>query len=357
MPQRASVRGNHTFGSLDGLRCVSVIAVIWHHTARDALPWLPGASRGFLGVDMFFVISGFLIVTLMLRERFATGSISLRNFYGRRTLRIFPIYYGLLAVLSLYFVFAQSSGQAKAFLAELPFHATYTSNFIVATSIMAITWSLSTEEQFYLLWPPVEKYLGQLVLPTLGLVLVANQLVNFRIADPWLRQYFGVVRDDLSILHSTFTPICLGVALAHLMHHERGFAIASRVLGGRAASAICLFVLLLLGNLPAEDISGWQRLAVQLSMTALVCSCVVREDHGLRHVLTWEPIKRTGTISYGMYLYHVVAVSFVGTFLMRLDLTSPWIKFALGVVLTVAIAELSYRFFEQPLLGLKRHFR
>jgi len=90
-------------------------------------------------------------------------------------------------------------------------------------------------------------------------------------------------------------------------------------------------------------------------MTVLVC--VVREDHGLRHVLAWKPVKRIGTISYGIYLYHVVAFYFVGRFLMRLALTTPWIKFALCVVLTAAIAELSYRFFEQPLLGLKRRFR
>lgn len=356
-PQRGNIRGNHTFGSLDGLRCASIIAVIWHHTANDALQWLPGANRGFLGVDMFFVISGFLIVTLILRERRATGSISLRNFYCRRMLRIFPVYYGLLGILTLYFVFAPSSNQARAFLAELPYHATYTSNLIAATSMLAITWSLSTEEQFYLLWPPVEKYLGPLILPALGLVLIANQLVNFRLADPWLQQLFGVVHDELFILHSTFTPICLGVALAHLMHDEHGRAVAFRMLGGRAASAICLLVLLLLGNLPADDISGWQRLALQLSMTALVCSCVVREDHGLAQLLSWEPIRRIGAISYGMYLYHVVALYFAGTFLLRHDSTSPWIEFSLGLAFTVAIAELSYRFFEQPILGLKRHFR
>ena len=353
----SEIRGSHMFGSLDGLRCASIIAVIWHHTAQGALEWLPGASRGFLGVDLFFVISGFLIVTLLLRERSATGSISLRNFYGRRSLRIFPIYYALLALLALYFLLARGSGQATAFLAELPYHATYTSNFIVASTLMAITWSLSMEEQFYVVWPPVEKYLGRMVLPTLGLVLVCNQLVNFRIVDPWLLWFFGVVHDDLSFLQATFTPICLGVALAHLLHSEHGFAIATRALGGRAVSATCLLVLVLLGNLPADDISGWHRLALQLSMTALVCSCVVREDHGLRRILTWEPIKRIGTISYGMYLYHVIAVYIVGSLLVFLELTSDWIRFALCVVLTVTVAELSYRLIEQPLLSLKRYFR
>ena len=345
------------FGSLDGLRCLSILAVIWHHTKGDALHWLPGSNRGFLGVDLFFVISGFLIVTLLLRERTATSSISLLNFYGRRTLRIFPAYYGLLAALSGFFLVAQHSNSAQAFFAELPYHATYTSNFIVATSFMGISWSLATEEQFYLLWPPIEKFLGRWVLPTLGLVLVANQLVNFRIADPWLMQAFGVVHDDLDILQATFTPICLGVGLAHLLHRERGFALASRFLGLRAASMSCLLLLVLLGNLPSEDISGWQRLAIQLTMAALVCSCVVREDHGLRQFLTWAPIKRIGAISYGMYLYHVVAIYFAQKFWTDFGGQLSWVKFALAAIITIAIAELSFRFFEKPVLTLKRYFR
>jgi peptidoglycan/LPS O-acetylase OafA/YrhL len=83
------------FLSLDGLRCLSILAVVWHHSLTA-----PASGRllnlGFLGVDLFFVISGFLIVTLLLRERFLSGTISLEKFYLRRTLRIFPLYYGLI---------------------------------------------------------------------------------------------------------------------------------------------------------------------------------------------------------------------------------------------------------------------
>lgn len=87
-----------TFGSLDGLRAISIIGVVWHHTGADT--GLRGMTRGFLGVDLFFVISGFLIVSLLLRERRRTGAISLRAFYARRLLRIFPLYYGVLGTLT-----------------------------------------------------------------------------------------------------------------------------------------------------------------------------------------------------------------------------------------------------------------
>jgi peptidoglycan/LPS O-acetylase OafA/YrhL len=308
-------------------------------------------------VDLFFVISGFLIVTLILRERTATGSISLRNFYGRRVLRIFPVYYGLLAALSVFFLAFPRLTSAHPFFAELPYDASYSSNLIVPISLMGISWSLATEEQFYLLWPPVEKFLGRLVLPILGAVVVANQLINLRVADPWLRQVFGVSHDDLYILQVTFTPICLGVGLAHLLHSERGFARAARFLGSRAAAPCCMALLVLVANLPSRDIAGGQRLAVQLSMAALVGSCVVREDNGLRRFLTWPPIKRIGVISYGMYLYHIVARHIADWLVVGFGGRSPWLEFLLCLVMTICVADLSYRFVEQPVLSLKRYFR
>src|SRR5215831_9494644 len=84
------------FGALDGLRCLSIIGVIWHRTGPHGNHGL--LSRGYLGVDLFFTISGFLITTLLLREQREEGRISLRNFYIRRTLRIFPLYYTVLAL-------------------------------------------------------------------------------------------------------------------------------------------------------------------------------------------------------------------------------------------------------------------
>ena len=84
-----------SFGGLDALRCASIVAVVWHHSA-PFLATLPFTGRGFLGVDLFFVISGYLIVTLLLREKAKTADIAIKAFYIRRTLRIVPVYYGLV---------------------------------------------------------------------------------------------------------------------------------------------------------------------------------------------------------------------------------------------------------------------
>src|SRR4051812_43977390 len=109
--------GTRSFGSLDGVRGLCILAVLWHHSGPAS--GIPLSQRGFLGVDMFFVLSGFLIVTLLLRERDRTGRISLRKFYARRTLRIFPIYYLLIfGLLFLYLVFRPESAGAKSYFAD-----------------------------------------------------------------------------------------------------------------------------------------------------------------------------------------------------------------------------------------------
>lgn len=340
------------FGSLDGLRALAILAVLWHHTVRP-FAQLPITSRGFLGVDLFFVLSGYLIVTLILRERDRTGTISLRNFYMRRTLRIFPIYYTLLLLLSVLFFFvAPNSDMATPFRQNLPFYVTYTSNWVHDTSLLAITWSLATEEQFYLVWPPIEKWFRQWGLFILAVFLVINQLINFGLLFP-------AQHAQLEILQSTFTPICFGVVLAHVMHRRQGYELIAKIFG-RKWSAPMLFVLLLLFiNLAplGTDISGAIRLTIHLLMVALLASCVTIEEHYLAPFLQFAPLVRIGAISYGMYLYHMLVRHAAGAILARLGLDNvPLALFFVTLMGTVIVAELSFRFYETPFLKLKKRW-
>src|SRR5262249_26794488 len=140
-------------------RCLAIVPVIWHHSTPRPLTGFWG--RGPLGVHLFFAISGFLITTLLIRERRSTGNISLGGFYLRRSLRIFPLYY---AVLGLYvaraLVMLPSSPMRAHFLGNVAFFATYTANWFVDFDvphpvIFGFAWSLCTEEQFYAFWGPV----------------------------------------------------------------------------------------------------------------------------------------------------------------------------------------------------------
>ncbi len=351
----AAFRATRSFGSLDGLRCFSILAVLWHH-AHGGLPELLASTRGFLGVDMFFVLSGFLIVTLLLRERDKTGTIALSKFYARRTLRIFPLYYAVVLGLAVLLWAEPGGSMDPAYFAELPYLLTYTSNWIEATSVLAIAWSLATEEQFYLLWPPIERFLGRLVTPLLVAFLALNQAVNFRLLDPWLEASFGFRAAELEILSSTFTPILLGVGLAHLAHAPAGFALLRRLCGFAGAPLIWLAALLAAVSWPVGDIAGLPRLAIQLAMAGLLASVVLREGHALGGLLRWRPIARLGVISYGMYLLHMFALHGARLVQGRLGFEDPWSRTLLCLGLTVLLAEASFRWFEAPILRLKSRF-
>lgn len=359
-PDHSKFLNQRYFSSLDALRFISIVAVVWHHTAPR---WeaLPASARGFLGVDMFFVISGFLIVTLLLRERKGSGEISLKSFYMRRSLRIFPLYYALILGIGAGFLFLKPDSQhASKFFSDFPYLVTYTSNWVhLEWVFLGLTWSLATEEQFYLLWPPLEKYLRKLALPLLLGFLVLNQLINFKYLESPLAALIGPDFRSLEIVQITFTPICLGVLLAHLLDRPEGFRWVALLTGHRIATPVLLAATLGLASIPG-DIAGWPRLLVHVAMTLLLASCVVRDDHGLVKAFHWRAVRRIGILCYGIYLFHNLAKYGVAQVLGKLGLEDPVVEGLLEFVLTLAVvipmAELSFRFFEMPFLKLKARF-
>jgi peptidoglycan/LPS O-acetylase OafA/YrhL len=340
-----------TFPSLDGLRCLAVVAVVWHHTAPH-IPMLPMTARGFLGVDMFFVLSGFLIVTLLLRERDQHGRISLRDFYMRRTLRIFPLYYAIVLGLAALVWLRPQMSMAGSYLQDLPWLLTYTSNWAGVTGLLAIAWSLAAEEQFYLVWPAVERLFSRWALPIWIVALVVNQALNFRVFDEWLPP--GRRHADLEILQATFTPILFGVALAHVLHRREGWQRVAPWLGRRTTPLVLLVALVLLANAPV-DIAGGLRLGIHVVMVLLLGSLVVRSDT-LGGLLTWGPIVRIGLVSYGVYLLHMFVRHGAVAVLDRSPLRVPGDLFVLVVLGTWLAAELSFRVFESRFLALKKRF-
>ena len=174
MPENVSAAYNkfrevRYFGSLDGLRAISILGVVWFHTwyitaYYPVLRTMPILRIGEFGVHVFFGISGFLITTLLLREQERYGSISLRDFYIRRALRIWPVYYLTLAFyVSLVLVTEHGSDRGRLFFHYLPGYLTYTFTWFAgsATSgvIFNFAWSLATEEQFYCFWPATLRFI------------------------------------------------------------------------------------------------------------------------------------------------------------------------------------------------------
>jgi peptidoglycan/LPS O-acetylase OafA/YrhL len=349
VPQASSVAydryiATSMFGGLDGLRAIAIIAVVWHHT-HDGFAWA-ATRRGFLGVDLFFVISGFLIVTLLLREQRRNGNISLGAFYVRRSLRIFPLYYSTLLLLWVASWYAANVG--PEIRTGLPYALTYTSNWVHLSGMLAITWSLSAEEQFYLFWPSVERFFrGQTVrlLCAMLLLFVTIQIVNghFLPLDTWPE----------FLTAASFTPILLGVGLAHAMNSRLVFQKLWPVVGHRYAALFAFTAIAGLLSIPMADISGVPRLMVHLSFVFLVGTCVVREDNSLARLLRTPWLVRIGTVSYGIYLLHHIARYFVLKLQDKLHAPGDAVLFAGCLLTSWAAAELSFRYFESPFLRLK----
>ena len=330
------------FGSLDGLRCLSIICVIWHHTAPSwTAPQL--AHFGAQGVTLFFAISGFLITTLLLRERTRNGSIDLKAFYLRRSLRIFPLYYGVLLIyVVLVATVERHTSAGKEFFGNLPYFGTYTSNLFVPLQgrvIFYFAWSLATEEQFYLLWPSLlcATRTGWRAFILLGLICI------FCIAD----EIFQTRR-----LSAVPIPILAGAMLAIGLHSQFGFAIFRSVLGFSGAS-VAMFVLIAVAlfwiPVPA--------FLLHLLFVAFVGSCVIHENHSLSRILTLRPVVYVGSISYGMYMLHMLCKHFSMKLLHALGQPTNGLEiFALTLLIAVLVAGVSFRYYEEPFLKLKTAF-
>ena len=342
------------FSGLDGLRAFSVVAVLWYHlTGEHDLALL---NHGNQGVQLFFAISGFLVTTLLLRERRRTGTISLRAFYLRRTLRIFPLYYAVLAVYAL-LVFTTLRGTPKGaeFWQHLPAFATYTSNWFVSADggsghgvTFYFAWSLATEEQFYLVWPPLLLWAlaagRRAWMPALvALALLAAQAVAAGITGDHsgAATTHGLVPTAFA---SFAPPMLLAAGLAVLLDVRTTFPLLARPLGHRVAAPL-LLVMLLLGM--ALDLP---QLATGLVMALLVASVCLRPDTVLHPVLTLRPVAYVGTISYGVYLMHMLAANAVRR---ALGMHSGIDVFLCTLLVAVAMAAISHRWFETPILRLK----
>ena len=211
----------------------------------------------------------------------------------------------------------------------------------------------------YLLWPVLEKFLRPKIVLLLLLGFIAlNQAINFGYLDAFfIELYDSEEAVNLSILDATFTPICLGVLLAHALHNSVSFNRLFLLLGSRYSSMVCLLILIVSIVSLSGDISGWPRLLVQLSMCLWLASLVIREGHILESVMTLMPIKRLGQISYGMYVYHMFALHIVRVILEKYGFPSDYYYFIFGLLLTVIVAELSFRFYESWFLVISRKFR
>ncbi|HKO52651.1 MAG TPA: acyltransferase [Polyangiaceae bacterium] len=333
------------FGSLDGLRCLSILPVIWHHSTPRPLPGIWG--KGPAGVDLFFCISGFLITTLLLREKAVTGRIALGAFYARRALRIFPLYYAvLLSYLLLALCMSPALPQRAHFFGTLPLYASFTANwfadFGVAHPILfSFAWSLCIEEQFYAFWPwIVRAFRARWALLTMCALLALD----------WWAERSAIGGYTSRILTSFAAPIGFGALLALLLDERWAFDALGVWLGKAWSAPLALALVFSLLLWPAAPL-----LVFQASLSLLIGACVISERHGLSWLLRTRVVGYIGALSYGLYLLNPTAIGLVRrAFPAQADASG--FVFLAALPLSLLFATLSQRYFEARFLRLRLRF-
>ncbi len=341
---------------LDGLRAIAVLAVFVYHFHNGG-GWLPG---GFLGVDVFFVISGYLIASLLLTEFRKEGRVDLVQFWLRRARRLLPAVGVLIAVVMVagaFFDFGQIStlrGQALASMGyvtnwDLIFsHQSYFEEF-ARPSLFRHLWSLAVEEQFYLLWPLV----FALCMTRFGHKRLVIGVIAGAIASSLLMAILFDPANPNRVFYGTdtrATPLLIGVALAFFWHPERlkpnTGTLAPIALNAMGAIGLSMVVITFL-TVHDYDISLYHGGFLLLSVwTAMLIAALAHPAASIGRTLGNPGMRWLGLRSYSFYLWHWPV----------LELTRPGIDvplhgpvlFALQLGATLALADLSYRYVEQP---------
>jgi peptidoglycan/LPS O-acetylase OafA/YrhL len=349
------------FPALDGARAVCVLGVICCHMADSR--WWAWLSGG-LGVNVFFVLSGFLITTLAVREERANGRVSLGAFYIRRSMRIFPLYYVALAVYAGLIYFTSWSASARDnFTAALPAYLFYFQEVPFAQDVVAAgrhspfahSWSLGIEEKYYLVWPVLgfvacRGLAGARLALAIGLclVLTAGQSVG--------RLGPAVADWSLNFILYPYSQILCGCVLALLLDRPDWFR-RLRVLGSApgTVATVLVFAALQLAYNPFGTKAPELVVLHTLAATALVGSLVLGGGW-LTRALSGRPMLFLGRLSYGMYLFHALGISLAQKLVPartgRFDLAL--LSFALAVGASVAVAFLLSILVERPCIRLGR---
>src|ERR1700761_8985827 len=333
--------------SLDGLRALSVLMVVAAHvngSLARLIPFIPFwlyLVWGALGVQTFFVISGFLITHLLLKEMNATGTISLKHFYFRRALRIFPAFYVYLAVCLAVTLAGWAPGNLRAFLVA----GTYTWNHLGGGSELLVhTWSLSLEEQFYLLWPAALVLLGTRKSIKLAVWVILLSPVS-RVVTYFLMPHHRALLN--AMLHTGLYSIMFGCLLAILWRDARFNQRVQPFVRGWVAACAAAFCLVVGPVFLGARFRGSYGLVIGFTLNAVCLSLillyVVRTPNSPAGRLLNTPVLcHLGVISYSLYLWQGM---FTGENSIRFF---PW---SLPAIL--ACAELSYWLVEPPSLRLR----
>lgn len=343
---------------LDGLRGISILLIYLHHLYY---PLLPG---GFFGVDIFFVLSGFLITSLLMEEWSREGSISLKNFYIRRVLRLMPALLFLILVTGGFALIFLDKRRSIATYQGIWLTLSYASNWFYAfghfsaDNPLGITWSLAIEEQFYLTWPILLILALRIKLGRRWIIYVLAFAVMFiplhrrllieQGANIFRLYYSSDTRADALLVG------CLAGLLfsGNLLPNNKRIGIYMKSLAAVAA----IFLGYMIGTASWMDLMLYQRggyTLVALSVAFILIVQIAWPSKAALLFLRFPPLVWIGRISYGLYLWHWPVRWFI---YQKKGLPDSVPQLVTAVVLSISLTSLSYYFVEKPFLRWKKLF-
>ena len=355
---------------LDVLRFAAFLAVFMHHALpRDAglyirnglspaaTQWLLTAKEaGAFGLDLFFALSAYLITELLLSEHASRGTFSVSAFYVRRALRIWPLYFTFLALTI--FVVPTIFPADKFGLIYIISFGLFVGNWVCATngipfSVAGPLWSISVEEQFYIGWPLLLRFFGINRIKHLAVALLLVAFLTRILLAVYGVKHPGVWCNTFARLDS----IALGALVAFSLHgHVPKINNVLRL----ALAAVALAGWWLIARYLSQDgASSVATYALSGLASVMLLFAVLRSEARFLHVPPFSWLVYLGRISYGLYVFHLLALAVMMNVLVVPVLGIP-LSFGLRVLssflVTVGLATLSYTWLEQPFLRLKRRF-
>jgi peptidoglycan/LPS O-acetylase OafA/YrhL len=348
-PDTESGPGRRRIPCLDGLRAISIALVLLDHGRKNSrvngfprLDWIP--FTGTAGVCLFFMISGFLITALLLNEKEVVGKVVLPKFYVRRALRIFPPFYFYILAGML----ARSVGWIHFSAIGLLSSATYWRNLYNGPACWFLdhTWSLSIEEQFYLIWPLMIARLSIRQSTAIAVCVIAAWPILRLLRHGFLFAGSGHVALETAAMDT----ILYGSLLALLVHAKTPLSLPKRMARhpvGLYLSVVVLYGLYSTAERWPHQLTFLLPLLRNISLCWFLWWCITNADSRFGRALEWRPIVTIGLISYSLYLWQQPFLGFY----------RGWIcMFPQNVVAAFLVATLSYRTIERPFNRIRHHW-
>ncbi|WP_443944216.1 acyltransferase family protein [Pedobacter sp. AW1-32] len=343
--------------SLDGWRAVAILMVILGHlmlTLQKGTLFhsiLRITVFGSLGVKIFFVLSGFLITTLLIKEKIKFGEINIKNFFIRRFLRIVPVLYLYITVLYLLNSVITLNLSTLNFLGPILYINNF--NFLPGKWLTGHTWSLAVEEQFYLIWPFLFKSLKNSLLLCVGIILIIPLVRIIQYISPQTENY---------ILAPFFIPassIFMGAFISLICFNPQ---ISTKITANIKNYKLVWFATAILVIYSIYCISNKGRfgyftlpfgnILTDFSIAYLLLFSIIRKDHLIFQALNSKAFVQIGIISYSLYIWQQMFIIPIGYY----PALEPYLFFPVNLVLVFIFGFASYYFYEKPFLKLKLFF-